>query len=406
MARFDKDPFPGTDYSRYLEWNPVQTPSGEVYYEVPGYPGYVFDPVASNATGRKVFRRNPKKEIEEIQSQQELRDKAIKQEQAARSPLNQLMPVGASALGTIAVNQLSPVKTDPIQTAVAEMLKSRSGDIASQTVNAVPATQQLPQVGALSSPTPIGTAVDGGTLMSDGSVMAADAPWFGSGGSLFNTQASLANPASLGALNIAGGALGAYGAYNASKMQNKRQGIMSGAASGAAAGASLAPATLGLSVPIGAIIGALAGAAAHETTKHRSQRRYGELGSMGGSSNFQDLVNRGAQESLSGADTWDLGDDKSQAPIDLMTRSYGVLKTFGPQWANVSDDKKQAVVRELVNNDLINSKQGDYLIDNPGQAQAIMQSVLNPGSQPKVTPQAQAAANSFAKVPPGFRRGA
>ena len=45
-----KDPFPGTDYSQYLNWKKVVLPNGQVYYVVPGNPGYAFDPVASNAT--------------------------------------------------------------------------------------------------------------------------------------------------------------------------------------------------------------------------------------------------------------------------------------------------------------------------------------------------------------------
>ena len=86
-----------------------------------------------------------------------------------------------------------------------------------------------------------------------------------------------------------------------------------------------------------------------------------------------------------------------------MTRSYGVLKTFGPQWASVDNSKKQEIVKKLVDNDLLNSKQGDYLIDNPEQAQAIMQSVLNPSAAPKsaapvaVNP-AQAAAQGAIKA--------
>ena len=411
MAISKNDPFPGTDYSQYMNWEPVQMPNGEVYYVVPGYQGYVLDPVASNASGRKVFRRNPKAELEAYQKEQAYKDQAIKQELQAKSPLGQLMPVGAGLAGTVAANYLNPVAADPLKEALAAQIRQQTQAAAQGAVNNTsmwnqPLEQvlntnvtptQLAPVAPISPPVGVGPIADGSAYAAN---IADSAPMFGSGGSLFNTEGMLGEAGSFAPLNVAGAALGAYGAYNASKMQNKRQGIMSGAASGALAGSSVLP---GVGTAIGAVLGGLAGAAAHETTKHRSQRRYGELGEMGGGSNFQNLVAQGAQESLSGADTWDIGDDKSKAPIDLMTRSYGVLKTFGPQWASVDNSKKQEIVKKLVDNDLLNSKQGDYLIDNPEQAQAIMQSVLNPSAAPKsaapvaVNP-AQAAAQGAIKA--------
>jgi len=92
------------------------------------------------------------------------------------------------------------------------------------------------------------------------------------------------------------------------------------------------------------------------------------------------MINQGAQESLAGGDTWNTGDDVSKAPIDMMTRSYGVLKTFGPQWASITPEQRQAVVKGLVNQGLLKSQQGDYLIDNVDQAQTIFQSVLGGGT--------------------------
>jgi len=214
------------------------------------------------------------------------------------------------------------------------------------------------------------------------------APYFGSGGTLYNTNGMFGAQGSIAPLNVAGAALGTYGVYNASKMQNKRQGAMSGALSGATAGMSLGgPVGAG----IGAVVGGLSGLAAHETTKHRTQRRFSDLGQSTGDAAFQQLVAQGAKESLDGKDTWDIGDDKSKAPIDLMTRSYGVLKTFGPEWSKYTPEQRAKITKALVDNDLLNSKQGDYLIDNPEKAKQIAQQAISGAPAPIVAPAQPAA---------------
>jgi hypothetical protein len=101
MALYDKDPFPGIDYSRYQDWEKITTPDGQTYFVVPGNAGYVFDPVASNATGRKVFRRNPKGEIEQAQKAEAERQAALEQQMFNQSPAGQLIPVVGQAGGTI-----------------------------------------------------------------------------------------------------------------------------------------------------------------------------------------------------------------------------------------------------------------------------------------------------------------
>lgn len=216
-------------------------------------------------------------------------------------------------------------------------------------------------------------------------------PSFGTGGSLYNTSGMIGPEGSIAPLNVAGAALGTYGVYKASQAQNKRQGVASGALSGAGAGMSIGgPVGAG----IGAVVGGLFGAAAHETTKHRTTRRFGELGSSNtDNAGYQSLVNQGAQESLSGADTWDKGDDKSQAPIEMMTRGYGVLKTFGPEWSNYTEQQRQAITKALVDNDLINSKQGDWLVDDQAKAKSIRDQVLS-GKYGQTTPAGLMMANN------------
>lgn len=107
MARFKNDPFPGTDYTQYQNWTPVTLPTGEVLYQVPGHPGYVFDPVASNATGRKVFRTNPAATIKQQQDAQAHQDELIKQQEQNASPLGQVTPVLAGTAGAIGASYLT-----------------------------------------------------------------------------------------------------------------------------------------------------------------------------------------------------------------------------------------------------------------------------------------------------------
>lgn len=108
MARFDKDPFPGTDYSAYQSWEKVTTPDGETYYVVPGHSGYVLDITASNATGRKVFRKNPSNALKQQEQEKANQDKLIAQQQFNQSPAGQLIPVAASTGGLIAASQFMP----------------------------------------------------------------------------------------------------------------------------------------------------------------------------------------------------------------------------------------------------------------------------------------------------------
>jgi hypothetical protein len=363
MAVIKNDPFPGTDYSSYKSWNTVTTPDGGVYYEVPGRPEYVYDEVSSDATGRKVFRRNPKQQITAQQEENERIQKAQEQQAFNQSPAGQLMPVAAGTAGLIAANQFMPASATDLATA--QLVKQSAGNATAQAA-AQGATQQ-----GLSAPGVISAGrvpVEGAIAPSSGGI----GSYFGSGGSLFNTEGMLGEAGSFAPGNILGAVGGGYGMYKASQMSNKKSGIATGAASGALAGSSIAP---GWGTAIGAVLGGLAGAAAHESTADRTTRRYGELS---GDANFQSMANQGMQESLAGVDTWDIGDDKGSAPIDMMTRSYGVLKTFGPEWTNISQDKRKEITQKLVDNDLLNSKQGEYLIDNPQKAKEIMQATLNP----------------------------
>jgi len=106
MAIFQNDPFPGTDYNNYQSWEQVVTPDGQTYYQVPGNPGYVYDPVASAASGRRVFHANPKTAIDAQAEQKRQQDKANKQAEFNSSPIGQLLPVAGTTGGLILAHEI------------------------------------------------------------------------------------------------------------------------------------------------------------------------------------------------------------------------------------------------------------------------------------------------------------
>jgi hypothetical protein len=115
----------------------------------------------------------------------------------------------------------------------------------------------------------------------------------------------------------------------------------------------------------------------HADTKKVTRSLYNQMKTVDkDNAKWQGLLAQGQDESLSGVDTWDVGDDKAAAPIDLMTRSAGVLRQFGPAWANLDPKLREDAVRLLVDNDLINSKYGNYEITDPEAAQTLVDTML------------------------------
>ena len=404
MSVFKNDPFPGTNYGQYLSWQKVTTPQGQTLYVVPGFPAYVFDPVASNATGRKVFRPNPQKQIEDQATADKQQQELLDQQKFNQSPVGQALPIALGTGGIIAANQFMPAK----DTGVAALAKALGQGGANSVTNAgATSTANLGAAAAQGGqmlPSPVMGAdpsammsIDPGTVVTVGNPggetmqsmgFAPESPMFGSGGSIYNSNGMIGPQGSFAPLNVAGAAVGAYGVYKAGQAGNKRAGITSGAMSGAGAGMSIGGP---IGAGIGAVVGGLYGATAHEKTKDRSIRRYGEIAEASNNPAYQTMLKQGMDEDISGIDTWDKGDSKADAPIDLLTRSYGVLKTFGPDWANYTPEQQRSVISALVDKDLINSKQGSYLIDDPAQARQVADTILRPQGAAAATGATQGA---------------
>jgi hypothetical protein len=106
VAIVRNDPFPGTDYNSYQSWQQVKAPDGRVFYVIPGYPGYVYDPVASNASGRRVFRVNPSQQLADQQQERDAVDAQRRQQEEANSVGRQILPVVAGTGAVLASNEI------------------------------------------------------------------------------------------------------------------------------------------------------------------------------------------------------------------------------------------------------------------------------------------------------------
>lgn len=414
MARYQNNPFSNVteqDYANYTSWPQVVLPDGQVMYQVPGNPGYVLDPVASAASGRKVFRQNPKGAIEEQQKAQQLQDEAIKQQQFNQSPLGQLLPVGAGTAGMIAASQFAPV--DPVSAAAAEVLKQQTlqqgAGAAGSTLAgsaATGATGAIPAAGTVAAPTGV-TIAPAGTAASS-----AAAP------SMF----ALKGIGSAGNVLLpAVGAFGAYDLYSSNRgARNRPVGALQGAASGAAMGSYFGPWGTG----IGAVLGGLYGGTQHESTRDVAKRHTQQL--LGESENpvYQAYVSgmreqfKEAPKGKAFAGKYDTFEQYKKAGLEAsdLTGVMGNIETYGEEWANLSQPQREAITQANIESGLYNSKKGEVLITDKNKALENKNNVLKGfqvGAQTTApaSPLAAAAAQGATAIPrpvvpqqPGFVR--
>lgn len=368
MARFANDPFPGTDYSKYLEWEKVSLPNGETYYVVPSHPGYVFDPVASNATGRKVFRANPKGDIEQQRQQEELQRKQIEQQQYASSPLGQAVPLALGIGGMYAANQL----VSPRPTALS---------LTNQGV--------LMSDGTLKATAPLANAAASGATAASAPV-AGSAPAAAAGAEAVPGSFSLSGIGSAGNYLLpAAGALGAYDVI--SNDVSPLRGAAEGAASGAAIGSGFG----GVGAIPGAIIGGALGLGKslffqHESTRDLAKKHTGELQKTAPEdSSWQNYVSS-MRDQYNAAPpdpskpfhggqygSWQEYQQAGLDPADL-TGVYGNLKTFGPDWAKKSFEEQKNITKALIDAGLYQSDRGEVVITDPEKARQIAAQLAAP----------------------------
>jgi hypothetical protein len=374
MAIFDNDPFGGTvDYSGYNSWQKVVTPEGQVFYEVPGFSGYVFDPVASNATGRKVFRPNPRLTIEEREKAKRDQEKLIKQQEFNQSPLGQLLPVGATVAGTVGAAHLMPVATSPLEQALASQIAQQTASqAAAQGAIGAPVAQAT---NAVATPQVLGAnVVQQGTVPAQTGILA----------NLGSMTGSLGGIGALGGI-AAGTYLGGKAALD----------MFQGKKPDTAGRVVLGMATGGLSELANAT-----GLFNHKSTRERQADVTNELqGRFKDDANYQNYVS-GMREQFNSAPpdpskpflngtygSWDEYKQGGLVASDL-TGVGGNIDVFKQGWTNADQATREKVTQALIDADLYYSEDGGVKIKDKKKAEEIFNSIVKPKSP------AEAAANS------------
>lgn len=383
------------------------SPNGEVYYEVPNHPGYVMDITASNATGRKVFRANPKDSIAKQKEEEDRLKKAQDQQAFNQSPAGQLLPVAGGVGGTIAAAQFLKPGPSLVDKALAAQIEQQTA------ANAAPAVQSATT----------------GVLAGVPSEAAAQGAFFGPGGSATGAGAELApETAGIGVapyLGAAGAGLGAYGLYNSIKANDVKGGAISGAGLGLGLGAAapllgfgpLGWGALAASAGLGALGGGgLTSLFGHETTRQLAQKHTSKLLGQSDDPNYQNYV-QSMRDQYNAAPPdptkpyhggqYSSFDEYKRAGLDAsdLTGVYGNLKTYGPEWANLTQEQRKAVTQANIDSGLYSSKKGEVEITDTAKALENKNNVLkgfNVGAQTagQAAAQGATAPNTVQLVPP------
>lgn len=374
MAKFKNDPFPGTDYSKYAEWEKVTTPDGEVFYVVPGHPEYVLDITASNASGDKVFRRNPKGAIADAKTKQEadqkLADQAAYNSSFQGQATNQLLSTGGTIGSLLAAKSLGLIGGSNAVAAPAAQAAAQG------------ATTALSGEGAAG----INAATDALGATGGGDVVTAAAPEAGFMGS----GLGLGPLAAIAAQTYLSGQAGW------DELHGKKPNLL--------ARGALDLTTFGLNEAALPFL-------THKTTRQVAQDHTADLlGQNTDDKTYQDYVTQQRQGFNSGPTdpskpfgagkygSWDEYKTAGLDPNDL-SGVYGNIKTFGPEWANLSQPQRVAVTKGIIDAGLYDSSKGEVEITDPAKAQEIKDNVLKGFS---VGTQAQAAAQGTKVHRPGF----
>lgn len=375
-AQQNSNMFGGIDFSQYRNWQTYTLPNGQIYYIIPGNAGYLYDPFLSAAKGRPVIWSSPQAALDEKKQKEDFIKKQA-------SPVNQLLPVAAGVGGLVAANKLSSMDFKlPTIFGGAEQATQAAGQAAAQTGGLVQAsTAAAPVAGSLGN--------------------AAAAPFMGPGGAAYSgpfAEAPVAEAApgmfSLGNIGAAGNAIlpgiGAIGAYDVLSHDYGagRSGI-EGAASGAAIGSFFGPTGAIAGAGIGGLIGL--GKSVffdHESTRDRAQKHTGELLEQGKNDpSWQQYVS-GIRQQYNAPPpdpskpfkgqfgTWEEYKAAGLDPSDL-SGVYGNLSTFGPEWAKLTEEQRQAITKGLIDADLYDAHKGEVEITDAARARQIKDQILS-----------------------------
>jgi len=343
------NPFAGIDFSGYQKWpSIVSAIDGKRYYEVPGHPGTYFDPLRGrNGT----VTRTPEQQIE----QKKKADQALNPTPGAGSQIAQtLTPIVGTAGGIVLANQLANIGTTTAATTGAGAAGAGAGvgagvaaPVGVGAANTAGQGAGILGITGTTAPTtaayPVGTAANGGALMSDGTIVAGSQP------GMF----SLSGIGSAG--NVILPAAGVVGAYD--MFANKRRGaggVLQGAASGAAMGSYFgAPGAI-----VGGVVGLGAGLLqAKKSTKEVQEGRWKDTGRA-------DLADKmkGWDYGTNNAQFMQTRDEKFLTPDDIRVNPDNYNNV--PDWDKWTKQQQDAFLNDLLRNGKVREKKGGIYYDD------------------------------------------
>lgn len=397
MALFQNDPFPGTNYSLYQNWERVVDPNGQVYYVIPNNPGYVYDPVASNATGRHVIRRNPRQQFadeqqqrQDIEEQRKQQREAAKQQAFNQSPLGQLLPVAGTVGGTVLASHLMPAKeANALEIALANKINAETAALGGNTQAAAAAAQ-----GATNVASPVAGDLLGASAVRQVPAVNGGVPGIGPVGDggqsvanivgetgFFNTPVeSLGGITPMQGLGAVGAALGAYQAFKGVESGNPFSAGMGGLGMGLglnSMGLALGP--WGWAAMAAPALLAATGVFDHKSTKEYQAERWGgalergditeeQLAAFGHAADDDSIYDEGPRK----GQTWSYENALADAQVDPrhFAGVLGNFETFGSGWATIPPSQRDTIVKALVDENLYTNDHGDILIAEKDKARA------------------------------------
>lgn len=369
------NPFAGIDFSGYKKWPSVVSKiDGKTYYEVPGHPGTYFDPLRGrNGT----VTRTPEQQIE----QKKKADQALNPTPGIGAQLGStLAPIAGTAGGVILANQIANIGATTGTTAATAGTTAAATSAAPQGAGILGLGGSGTAAGASagSAAFPIGTAANGGTLMSDGSIVAASEP------GMF----SLGNVGAAGNLILPG--IGAVGAYD--MFANKRRGAR-GVAQGAASGAMMGSYFGAPGAIVGGVVGLGAGLLqAKKSTKEVQEDRWKNTGR-------QDLAERmkGWDYGTNNPDFMRTRDERFLRPDDIRINPDNYNNV--PDWDKWTKEQQDLFLNDLLQNGKVREKKGGIYYDDSYAKDLADRIRSGQYTNPQTQPTAKKEARSTRSIP-------
>lgn len=391
-----------TDFSKinwgdYQNWEQVATPSGEMFYLVPGT-GWAYNPFMSAQTGRVQLFPNPKLALQK-QAEQEAEIKKAKEDAEKKSGIGyQILQTAIPAGVSLGTKYAYDKWLDP-QTVTETASKIAAGNGSSA------ATSEAGKSWLDS----ISNSIFGNGSTSATSSVNAAAPVATTGAG----EVGASMMPEMSASNVLGAAATAKGIYDTSKaLDNGGEGLRTGLAEvgagigglmfgpiGAAGGAALGSwAGYGLDnqsnwkgalSPVGglnAIANLFDVKLVHTPIKMQQADRWGKLadkGVTGAKEAFMQSLNMGELKGKmsSGANKgkeWNWEDATLEAQRDpaQFRNVYGNFDTFGNDWATYAPLQQDEIVKRLLAENLYDPEKGDINIIDQDRAREIKDEVL------------------------------